>query len=85
MLVMATGDDALAARPEKIEIKTFPPDNINERTIQFMGYKLSIYNEQTDDDETYVMNKPPTTKYESYKVPAGYSVHVRGATVYFES
>jgi len=81
---MATGDAALAGREETIQIFGFPPDNTNERTIWFKGYYLSIYNEQTEDYKTHIMNKPPTTTYESYTVPVGYSVHVRAATVYFE-
>lgn len=78
------GDTALVGGHETIQIHTFPTDNTNERTIQFKGYYLTIYNEQTGDDETQIINKPATTTYEGYKVPAGYSVHVRGATVYFE-
>lgn len=52
--------------------------------IWFMGYYLSIYNEQTEQYKTHIMNKPSTTAYASYTVPAGYSVHVRAATVKFE-
>lgn len=83
---MATGDEALAGRDETIQIKTFPPDSTNERTIWFKGYYLSIYNEQTEHYETHIdnANGSPTTVHEKYKVPAGYSVHVRGASVYFE-
>ena len=44
-----TGDKALAGQEETIQIKTFPPDNSNKRTIWFKGYYLSIYNEQTED------------------------------------
>lgn len=67
-----------------IQINTFPPDNSSERTILFKGYYLSIYNKETGDKKTHIMNQPITTTYESYTVPAGYSVHVRGATVKFE-
>jgi hypothetical protein len=80
---MAIGDTALVGGDEKIQIHTFPPDNTNERTIRFKGYYLAIYNEQTGDDKTQIINKPATTTYKSYEVPAGYSVEVRGATVYF--
>jgi hypothetical protein len=79
-----TGDEALAGRDETIQIFGFPPDNTTERTIWFQGYYLSIYNEQTEDYKTHIMNKPSTTTYESYTVPAGYSVYVRAATVKFE-
>jgi hypothetical protein len=79
-----TGDEAVAGREETIQIKTFPPDNNNERTIWFKGYYLAIYNEQTGDYKTHITNNPVTTTYESYTVPAGYSVHVRAATVKFE-
>jgi hypothetical protein len=78
------GDEALVGQEEKIQIHTFPPDNTNERTIWFKGYYLSIYNKQTEDYKTHIINKPPTATYESYNVPVGYSVHARGATVYFE-
>lgn len=84
VLIMATGDEALAGQDETIRIFGFPPDDTNERTIQFKGYYLSIYNEETEDYKTHIMNKPPTTTFESYTVPAGYSVHVRAATVKFE-
>ena len=81
-----TGDEALAGRDEKIHILTFPPDSTNERTIWFKGYYLSIYNKETSQYETHIdnANGSPTTAHEKYKVPAGYSVHVRGASVYFE-
>ena len=79
-----TGDEALAGRDETIQIFTFPPDNTNERTILFKGYYIAIYSEQTEAYKTYKVNQPFTTTYESYEVPAGYSVHVRGATVKFE-
>jgi hypothetical protein len=79
-----TGDGALAGKDETIQIFTFPPDNAKERTILFKGYYLAIYNEQTEDYKTHKMNKPSTTIYEGYTVPAEYSVHVRGATVKFE-
>jgi hypothetical protein len=80
------GDAALAGDKEKIQIHTFSPDSTNERTIWFKGYYLAIYNEQTEEYETQIdnANARPTTQYVDYKVPAGYSVHVRGATVYFE-
>ena len=78
------GDEALAGREENIQIHTFSPDNSNERTIWFKGYYLAIYNEQTGEYKTHITNNPVTTTYESSTVPAGYSVHVRGATVKFE-
>jgi hypothetical protein len=82
---MAIGDSALVGQGETIQINTFPPDNTNERTIWFKGYYLSIYNEQTEEEyKTRIINNPPTATYERHKVPVGCSVHVRGATVYFE-
>lgn len=83
---MATGDEALAGRDENIQIFTFAPDTTNERTIWFKGYYLSIYNKETGHYERHIdnANESPTTVHEKYKVPVGYSVHVRGASVYFE-
>jgi hypothetical protein len=50
-----------------------------------MGYYLSIYNKQTGQYATHIdnANGTPTTEYLEYNVPAGYSVHVRGGSVYF--
>jgi hypothetical protein len=79
-----TGDKALAGREEKIRIFGFPPDNTNKRKIWFKGYYLSIYNQQTEDYKTHIVNKSHTTEYKSYTVPAGYSVYIRAATVYFK-
>jgi len=81
---MAKGDDALAGREEKDITHRFPPDNTNERKIWFKGYYLSIYNQQTEDYKTHISNATPTTKSENYTVPAGYTVYVRGGSVYFE-
>jgi len=80
---MATGDEVPAEQDELIQIHTFPPDNSNERTIQFKGYYFAIYNKETGDYKTHITNNPVTTTYESYTVPVGYSVHVKGATVKF--
>jgi len=81
---MAIGDEALVGTDEMIQIHTFPPDNSNDRTILFKGYSLSIYSKGTGEYKERIMNQPATTIYQSYTVPAGYSVHVRGATVKFE-
>ena len=78
------GDEALVGREEKIQAHFFPPDNANDRTIWFKGYYLSIYNKQTRDYATHIVNDIPTTEYEKNQVPAGYTVYVRGASVYFE-
>ena len=80
------GDEALAGREEKdIQIHTFSPNSQRARKIAFMGYYLSIYNEQTGHYATYIdnANEGPTTEYLEYNVPVGYSVHVRGGSVYF--
>lgn len=81
-----TGDGALAGTDEEIEIHYFPPDSTNERIIWFKGYYLSIVNKQTGNYATHIdnANGSPTTVHEKYKVPAGYTVYVRGASVYFE-
>ncbi len=78
------GDEALAGREEKdIPSHRFPPTT-SDRTIYFKGLYLSIYNQQTGHEKTHEDNKSPTTEYVEYEVPAGYTVYVRGATVYFE-
>ena len=77
------GDDALSGREESDITHRFPPDEAKERTISFKGYYLSIYNQQTEDYKTHIVNEPPTVTYENYTVPAGYTVYVRGATVKF--
>jgi hypothetical protein len=78
------GDEALAGREEKdIPSHRFPPSTL-DRTIYFKGLYLSIYNEKTGHEKTHVDNETPTTEYETYEVPAGYTVYVRGATVYFK-
>jgi len=52
--------------------------------IFFKGYYLSVYNEQTEHYKIHIVNDIPTTEYQEYDVPAGYSVFVRRATVYFK-
>ncbi|PSN59002.1 hypothetical protein BS50DRAFT_444270, partial [Corynespora cassiicola Philippines] len=78
------GDEALAGRPEEIPGHFFPPDSTESRTIYFKGLYLSIVNEETDDIKTHIDNEVPTSVYDSYEVPAGYTCYIRGATVYFE-
>jgi hypothetical protein len=81
-----TGDEALAGREEKdIQIHTFPANSQRARKICFKGYYLSIYNKQTGDYATHIdnANGTPSTEYLEYDVPAGYSVYVRGGSVYF--
>jgi hypothetical protein len=80
------GDEALAGREEKdIQIHTFLPNSQRARKIAFIGYYLSIYNKQTRHYATYIdnTNGTPSTEYLEYDVPAGYSVHVRGGSVFF--
>jgi hypothetical protein len=77
------GDEALAGREEKdIPSHRFPPTT-HDRKICFKGYYLSIYNEQTEDYKTHIVNETPTTEYVEYQVPAGYTIYIRGASVYF--
>jgi len=81
---MAIGDEALAGREEKdIQIHTFPPNSTRARKICFKGVYLAIYNKATSYYATHISNESPTAEYLEYDVPAGYSVHVRGASVYF--
>jgi hypothetical protein len=77
------GDDALAGQ-EEINISHYFPPTTSDRTISFKGYYLSIYNKQTSHYATHIDNQIPTTEYEKYSVPTGYTVYVRGATVKFE-
>jgi hypothetical protein len=53
-------------------------------TIERYGSKAVIYNKQTEHYDTHIDNDHPSKKYEKYKVPAGYTVYVRVAKVYFE-
>ncbi|KIM93094.1 hypothetical protein OIDMADRAFT_21566 [Oidiodendron maius Zn] len=80
---MAKGDSALSGEEEKFSTHYFPPSD-NDREICFKGRYLSIYNKQTEHYETHIDNDTPSTEYKKYKVPAGYTVYVRGGTVYFE-
>jgi hypothetical protein len=84
-LSIQRGDEALAGREEKdIPSHRFPPTK-HVRRICFKGYYLSIYNEQTEDYKTHIdnANASPTTEYAEYEVPAGYTIYIRGASVYF--
>jgi hypothetical protein len=79
------GDEALAGREEKdIPSHRFPPTTDGDRTIYFKGYYLSIYHEQTGHYDTHKVNEIPTTEYQTYEVPAGYTTYVRRASVYFK-
>jgi len=78
------GDEALAGREEQdIQIHTFPPNSQKARKICFKGLYLAIYNKQTGHYAQHISYETPTTEYLEYDVPVGYSVHVRGASVYF--
>lgn len=81
---MAVGDEALAGREEK-DITQYFPATAEERNIHFKGYYLSIYQQQTGDYKTHIDNANPSTESAPYNVPAGYSVYVRGGTVYFQT
>jgi len=80
---MATGEDALAGRPENIPLNRFPPDD-KIRTIHFKGIYLLIVNEGTGDQKAYEDNSEATTEFEKYDIPAGYTCYIRGATVFFD-
>ncbi|PVH70294.1 hypothetical protein DL98DRAFT_504803, partial [Cadophora sp. DSE1049] len=77
------GDEALAGREEKDISHRFPPNSKSARKICFKGVYLSIYNQQTDHYATHIDNESPSTEYLEYDVPAGYTVYVRGGSVYF--
>ncbi|KAF1840883.1 uncharacterized protein K460DRAFT_194047 [Cucurbitaria berberidis CBS 394.84] len=81
---MARGDDALAGREEPIPGHIFPPDAAKDRIIYFKGVYLSIVDKATNKVGTHIDNEVPTTEYDPYKVPAGYTCYVRGASVYFQ-
>jgi len=79
------GDRALAGKEENIQDHYFRPDDTRQRKIYFKGHYLSIYNEQTGDRLKHINLEVPTTTFEAYEVPAGYTVSARVCTVYFTS
>jgi len=83
---MATGDRALAGEEEHdIQSHFFPPDPSKDKTIHFKGVYIRIVNKETGDVTTSIDNKPPSTVYASYKIPAGYTCYIRGASAYFDA
>jgi len=80
---MEIGDEALAGREEKDITHRFPPNSTRARKICFKGLYLSIYNQQTEEYATHMDNEIATTEYLEYDVPVGYTVYIRGASVYF--
>ncbi|EGP82435.1 uncharacterized protein MYCGRDRAFT_51621, partial [Zymoseptoria tritici IPO323] len=78
------GDEALAGTAEINITHRFAPDNTKSRTVYFKGVFLSIYHEERDEYKTHKDHVSPTVTYEPYEVPAGYTVYVRGACVYFQ-
>ena len=82
-LPIQVGDEALAGRQET-NITQYFPSTTSDRTIYFKGYYLSIYNQQTGDYKTHIDNERPSTQFKDYNVPIGYSVYVRGGSVYFQ-
>jgi hypothetical protein len=81
---MAIGDNALAGNEETNITVRFAPDDNKSRTIWFKGWYLSIYNQQTEHEQTHIDNDEPTTVFKDYEIPAGYTCYVRGASVYFK-
>jgi len=81
---MATGEDALAGKPESDITWRFSPDQKRSRTIFFKGLFLQIANQNTNDEITREDHTTPTTTYAEYEVPVGYTCYVRAATVYFK-
>ncbi|KAH8586148.1 hypothetical protein B0O99DRAFT_529291, partial [Bisporella sp. PMI_857] len=61
------------------------PSTTHNRKICFKSYYLSIYNKQTEDYKTHInnANAGSTTEYVEHEVPAGYTIYIRGASVYF--
>jgi len=80
---MEVGDIALAGDEEE-KISCYFTPATKDRIIWFRGYYLSIYNKETEDYATHIDTADPATTSESFKVPAGYTVYVRGGTVRFE-
>ncbi|KAM5467137.1 hypothetical protein MauCBS54593_005759 [Microsporum audouinii] len=84
---MGIGDDALAGREEDIGAHFFDPTE-NHRRIYFKGYYLSILNKKTGDHPVHRDATRPgqkvITEYQPFDVPAGYTVYIRVASVYFE-
>jgi len=81
---MARGDDALVGKPEDIPSHRFPPDETYNRIIWFKGVYLLIVNTDTDEQEAYEDNWQPSTEYQKYEIPVGYTCYIRGASVYFD-
>jgi len=54
------------------------------RTINFKGVYTSTINKETGDIIEFVNNEPPSTVYAPYKIPAGCTCYIRGASAYFE-
>lgn len=70
------GDDALAGREEtNIASHRFDPDDTRDRTINFQGSYLSIFNQQTQHRATF---EEEVKDYIPFQVPKGYTVYVRG-------
>jgi hypothetical protein len=82
--ILQVGDEALAGRPEE-NISWHFPARDESRRLFFKGYYLAIYNETTGQYATHKSSQTATTEYEKFEVPAGYSVYVRGGTVYFDT
>ncbi len=82
--ILQVGDEALAGRPEE-NISWHFPARDESRRIHFKGNYLAIYNETTGEYAIHKISQTATTEYEKFEVPAGYSVYVRGATVYFDT
>jgi hypothetical protein len=82
---MAVGDKALAGYPEDIQGYFFPPDPTQARTIYFKGVYLSIVNKDTKETKETIDVKAPAADHHPYQVPAGYTIYVRGANVYFKT
>jgi len=79
-LCTQTGDDALAARKEKISGYRFLPSTDN-RIVHFQGKYILIVNQETGDQKTFEENIADSTP---YTVPAGFTCYIRDATVSFE-
>lgn len=75
---MATGDDALAGEAERdIPSRRYQP-RTTDRTINFQGEYIAIYNETTKEQLVLEQN---VKEKKSYKVPKDYTVYIRGADV----
>lgn len=75
---LQTGDDALAGKEERdIPSRRYQP-RTTDRTINFQGEYIAIYNETTKEQLVFEQD---VKERKSFMVPKDYTVYIRGADV----